>query len=229
MANTHTVTVFVWKNSAENDLRADREEKLSGTSAETGHAAMKLQEIGAAKGDYYYLSFWPGYHPISSGTKFHSMTGRMGPNSLKVANVALRADWEHKLVDKDYAMVAKKFPTSLDWAGDHDRFEVMGNQVPALGGDDKTAMGRKPNTKYRMNGLAMHTMVEYIKKITSYTGEGATGVPFHIADFNCSTAVAECLRAGGALNMPERAVWSPNRLGAWCDTLVHHYKGEKIA
>lgn len=74
MANTHEVTVFVWRNGPVNHGQ------VSGT---TGHAAIKLQDVGSGKGDYHYLSFWPDKPDASP--RYHSMTGRHGPGSLEAA------------------------------------------------------------------------------------------------------------------------------------------------
>lgn len=225
MANTHTVTVFIWKNSHANDVAADNGQKLAGDSAETGHAAMKLQTVGAAKGDYYYLSFWPGYHPQNKMQKFHSMSARYGPKSLAAANTTMSVDWGHIVAKNPQLMTTKKFPTSLDWAG---HFAELAPGMPGLGGDDVTAMGRKPDIKYRMNGLALQPMIDYARRISAYYGEGATGKTFNIRDFNCATAVARCLKAGGAPGKPNRDVWSPNRLAGWCEVLIGTYGGVKV-
>ena len=224
MANLHTATVFIWRNSHDNDIAADAGKKLSGDSSKTGHAAMKLQTVGAVKGDYYYLSFWPGKHPIH-GSKFHSMTGRMGPRSLGVANESLKGDWGSWQEDQSHQFATKRFATSLDFAGDFERpFEGL----PGLGGDDTAAMGRKPDVKHRMNGLALDRMIAYVKRIADYAGDAPTGLVFNIATFNCATAVATCLREGGAEDMPVREVWSPNRLSEWCETLVRRYDGQTV-
>lgn len=229
MANTHNVTVFIWRNSLANDTAADRGEKLVGNCDKTGHAAMKLQSIGAAKGDYHYLSFYPGYHPLQSLAKFNSMPGRMGPKSLAAANTTLEADWRHAMSRNMNLMTTKKFPTSLDHAGDFSKLLVEGQQHPALGGDDTTLIARKPDIKYRMNGPDRMAMINYVRRITSYEGaDAAHGVAFDIRDFNCATAVANCLEAGGAANKPQRKVWSPNRLAEWCETLIQIYGGIKI-
>jgi hypothetical protein len=228
MANTHNITVFIWCNSHENDIAADAGNKLAGSSDKTGHAAMKLQEIDCEKGDYYYLSFWPGYHPIDKMQKFHSMTGRYGAKSLGAANETLKTDWE-ALRDRqdDVAPVqaTKKFGTSLDF--DNNFEPLLEGGFPGLGGDDKSSMNRLADVKYRMNGPNMAHMIEYVKGITSYYGEDATGVAFNIASFNCAAAVANCLDAGGAPDMPERKVWSPNRLAQWCEKLIEHYPGSQ--
>lgn len=67
MSNRHEVTVFIW---FEGDLKND----------ETGHSALKLQKVGAEKGDYYYLSVWP-----SPDDRKFIMPGRYGKTSLQEA------------------------------------------------------------------------------------------------------------------------------------------------
>lgn len=84
MANTHEVTVHVWRNGAGFEDMQDSRSVPGHRAADfdPGHAALKLQTVGAMKGDYFYLSFWPGQRAKDGSRVSHRMTLRYGAGSL---------------------------------------------------------------------------------------------------------------------------------------------------
>lgn len=75
MANTHEVTVFIWRNGPVSHGRLQEPQ---------GHAALKIQAPGADKGDYHYLSFYPSAPGVMP--RSHRMAGRLGPGSIDALN-----------------------------------------------------------------------------------------------------------------------------------------------
>ncbi|VTR93269.1 unnamed protein product [Gemmata massiliana] len=183
MSNKYQVTVFIW---FEGDLKNN----------ETGHSALKLQQIGAEKGDYYYLSVWP-----STDDRKFIMPGRYGKTSLKAASESTKP---------------KILPTSVR-ANEKDHFKD----------------GHKAEKKYRFTGPSYNEMAIFMftflqGKITVTDSPKAKPGKYHFLAQNCSTAVAYCLKAGGAPAMPNHLIWGPSYLAGWCDELVEHYGGEIV-
>ncbi|WP_282610452.1 hypothetical protein [Pelagibius sp. Alg239-R121] len=202
MANTHTVTVHVWDSDDQFEKAADGDKtvNLNAPAVILGHASLKLQHVGAAKGDYYYLSFWPeGNHedrPAFGGNaRNHQMPLRHGPGSEAQALAAANF---------------KKFDSS--------NLGAESNDISSDWEDEK------PTTTYRINGLNMARMVGWVQNIQDKT---MSDYYYHLIKHNCATAIAQCLEVGGAPNKPAHNVWTPRRVGVWCEQLVVHFNGQK--
>lgn len=87
--NKHAITVHIWANDPRYEsviLKGDQLATMAGF--ETGHAALKLQKIGAPKGDYHYLSFWPRRDAETTKVVGHFMPLRLGTSSSFAAKGA---------------------------------------------------------------------------------------------------------------------------------------------
>lgn len=199
MADTHEITVFIWKNAGDFN-RLIEGVRVEG-EWETGHAAMKIQDLGAGKGDYYYFSAWP----IESKGG-HMLAARYGPNSMDVLKLQKLAYFKENKKPAGFVDV-KLFATSN-----------------AYQTDQGIKKDTKANVKYRMTGPDKAKILLECNRIAN------NNIPFNIKRKNCSTFLAQILKAGGApdLDIYERYTdkWTPNRLGKWCAALVGHYGGE---
>lgn len=199
MANTHEVTVHIWTN---NDLFETWLDTMKRNSRRpegcvTGHAALKLQRIGADKGEYLYLSMLPNLTEIlgRKARQAHNLAVRYGPGSAAAAQ-GLPPEKQNFLGTTQLGKIDKEIDYIHGQPG-------------------------KANWTYRINGLAFAKMDTFIRKLAEDL------VAWHMHDYNCADAVAACLKAGNAPPMdPEPAKFTPNRVGAWCDALCRAKGGQ---
>jgi hypothetical protein len=84
--NKHAITVHIWANDPRYESVIHEGGKLATMDGfQTGHAALKLQRVGAKKGDYHYLSFWPRRDAQTRKVIGHFMPFRLGTSSAGAA------------------------------------------------------------------------------------------------------------------------------------------------
>jgi len=204
MDGQYTVTVKVWKNGDELETYVDSLQRAAHLN--TGHAALKLQQKGAGKGEYLYLSFWPNEQdqPAQgfSAKSYHSMTARYGksttvpqPFALPTAKVQTsdKVVMENKSADETYYLNGP----------DYDKMATFIRQLSVIPTrDDKSGVFKGD------------------QKLALETGK------WRLSKRNCAHAVYECLRAGGAPEAKIKTEMTPNRLSTYCQELVVHYGGD---
>ena len=202
--NKHEVTVHIWKNDERYESVLQEGGMLPTMQGfNTGHAALKLQEFNAEKGDYYYLSLYPDREFV--------------PREVNGQVIQVKAG---KIIGN--TMPLRLGTGSLTAAGKNPK--ALGTSDPTK--TDHTEMKKKPTTTYRFNsGLVADRILHTMKAIADNKWV------WSLKELNCATAVACCLRAGGAdpltLYYPYTAKgWTPNRLGEWCQELVEKLGGE---
>lgn len=194
-------TVKIWKNGDELEAYVDHGTKAH--KLETGHAALKLQKLGATKGQYLYLSFWPneGDQPAPgfSAKSFHSMTSRYGKSTPET---------------DEFSLPTAKAKTS-------DKL-VMDDQ----------AKKQHADITYYLNGLSYDGMEAYVRMLSVIPTRSQAGTfqgaekdklangKWQLSKKNCAHAVYECLVAGGAPASKFAKVMTPNRLAEYCDWLM---------
>lgn len=198
MANRHEVTVHIWRNSAAYEIIQDnQQDRTHRPGLDPGHASLKLQRIGAEKGDYIYLSFWPG----GDGNK---MSIAYGPRSQ-----AIRAA-ELSTVVMSRTTRPKRWDTRLE--GREQRLDdLRADMTYRFTGPDYRSMR---GYILGLGGVLKGGVVSDPKR-------------WRLRKFNCSEAVATCLEMGSAPLKPNYdGKFTPNRLEEWCRRLVEHYDGE---
>jgi hypothetical protein len=199
MANRHEVTVHIWPNTpAFEQWLGGPRRNKRPENFISGHAALKLQTINANKGDYYYLSMLPNQGEI------HIRGEKIEPRKGHV--LAMR-----------YGQNSKSAALLLP-VEDQKLFETS-NQ----GSIDKDIFKGSAKTTYRFTGPNFNAMVAFINGLANPVVR-----LWDMYNYNCAQAVADCLKAGGAVSPPTYTNFTPNRVAEWCQVLCATYPGSEI-